>query len=285
MLAVQVRHRAEETVHAVAVAIAPCGHGAARRVVVDGVHDGAAGAVEDCQEFRTGKDIPGGVAVVRGRVADHGTGTVCGAVRGLHRQLGLAVAVKVVGEQLGVVRARPDVVAQIDAPQLGAVHLVGVHVDVAGIAGLRVVLGVGRRPRLDDLVLAVAVQVGHAGVVGGVGIGLAVLGDAVGRLVQLDGQVVLRHRSELPGELVLPVTVAHRLDDVLGGRSALRIDVHGGVPDGVNRKLHAVADDMETDAVPVQAQHPPAERDALVRENRHGRTVQVFHLAFECGPA
>ena len=73
-------------------------------------------------------------------------GPSTGAVGGLHGDLGLAVAVVVVDLELGVVRAGPDVPAEVDPPQAGAVELVGVDVDVAGVAGLGVVLGVRRDP-------------------------------------------------------------------------------------------------------------------------------------------
>jgi hypothetical protein len=116
-------------------------------------------ALEEGQELGTLKDVPVGVAVVRLGVADDLARTVDGAVGGLHDGLGPAVGVQVVDHHLRVVGAGPDVVAEVDAPQPGAVQLVGVDVHVPGVAGPGVVLGVGRILLQDDLVRAVAVDI------------------------------------------------------------------------------------------------------------------------------
>src|SRR6478752_9484695 len=188
--AVQIGRAGEEAVDPVAVGVAPRGHRAACGDVVDGAHRRTGPSVEYRQELGPRQDVSGGVAVVGGGTADDLPGTVHAAVGGLHGDLGLAVAVVVVHLELGVVRAGPDVPAQIDPPQAGAVQLVRVDVHVAGVAGLRVVLAVGRVPLEDDLVGAVAVQVADGGVVGGVRVRDAVGGGAAGR--DLDGDV---HRA------------------------------------------------------------------------------------------
>ena len=110
--------------------------------IVDGRECPASRALEHGQELRSGEDIAGAVAVIGGRAADHSALTIDGRVGRLHRDFGPAVAVKVEDLELGVVRARADVAAKIDAPQAGAVQAIRVDIDVAGIARLRVVLRV-----------------------------------------------------------------------------------------------------------------------------------------------
>ena len=149
--------------------------------VVDGGHGRAGLAVEDGQELRAGQDVAGRVAVVGAGVADDLAGAVRGAVGGLHGDLGPAVAVVVVHLELGVVRAGADVAAQVDPPQPGAVQLVRVDEHVAGVAGLGVVLGVGRIPLEHDLVLRRRRPGRRPGVVGAVGVGDPVGRGAAGR--------------------------------------------------------------------------------------------------------
>ena len=229
------------------------------------------------------RTYPAAFAEVGVGVSDHGTCRIPGAIGGLEGNLSLAIAVEVVGQDLRVVRAGTDVAAQVDAPQLGAVQFVGVHVDVARVAGLGVVLGVGRRPRLDDLVLAVAVEVRNGGVVGRVGVRLAVRRDTIGRLVQLDGQIVLGQRLHGFGQLVLALSIADGLDDVAGLCGAGWVHEHGGIAEGLRGDVDAVAQDLEADAVLVQAQHAPAHRDAMFGQDSHRRAVQVFHLPLQRG--
>lgn len=64
----------------------------------------------------------------------------------------------------------PDVLSQVDTPQLSSVELVAVEVDVSRQSRLGVVLGVCRVPFDDYLVLPVAVDVAHGAVVGSVAV-------------------------------------------------------------------------------------------------------------------
>ncbi len=107
-----------------------------------------------------------------------------GAWSRLEHQLRPAVTVEVVDEELGVVRARPDVDAEADAVEQGAVETVGVEVHRPGVADLGDVLGVARVPLHHVLVLAVAVHVTDAHVVGAVGVALTRRRHAVRRLAQ-----------------------------------------------------------------------------------------------------
>ena len=116
-LAVEIRDGGEEAVDAVAVGVAPVADRAARDDVGRGRQRGAGLAVEDGEELGPGQDVARRVAPVGGGIADHGARAVNGAVRGLARDLGFAVAVEVVDDELRVVRARADVAAEVDPPQ------------------------------------------------------------------------------------------------------------------------------------------------------------------------
>jgi hypothetical protein len=214
--AVEVGRSGQEAVDAVAVVVAPGGHVAAARDIVDGPHRLAGLTVEHREELRAGQDVAAGVAVVGGRVADHGAGAVPGAVGGLHGDLGLAVAVVVVHLELRVVRAGADVAAQVHAPQPGAVQPDAVDDRVAGVAGLGVVLGVGGIPLQDQVEPAVAVQVADTGVVGLVGVRHPVRCPAAGRRRDRHVQV---SRPELQRALGggLLGAVHHRAHRVVGG--------------------------------------------------------------------
>src|SRR5262249_4781283 len=148
----------------------------------------------------------------------------------LHGDLGLAVAVVVVHLELGVVRAGADVAAEVDAPQPGAVELVRVHVHVACVAGLRVVMGVGRIPLDHKFELPVAVEVPDAGVVGAVRVGGPVRGGTAGRHPQRHVQVPVGELERRLGAGLLDAT-DHGADRVRGVRGGAGIQVVGGVGD------------------------------------------------------
>src|SRR5690606_39704768 len=152
-------------------------------------------------------------------VADDGAAAVHGAVGGLHRDLGPAVAVVVVDLELGVVRAGPDVAAQVDPPQAGAVQLDAVEVDGVGHAGLGVVLGVVRLPLQHQVQAAVAVQVADAGVVGVVAAG----GRGDGHVEVAGGEPERRFGGRALGAAV------HRADRVGGVGRGAGVQVVGGV--------------------------------------------------------
>ena len=86
----------------------------------------------------------------------------------------LSIVVEVINEELGVVCPSPDVLAEIDAPQLPSIKLVSVDDDVACISVVGVVVGIGWVPFDDELIFTVAVEVAGATVVRRVGEGLAV---------------------------------------------------------------------------------------------------------------
>ena len=142
--------------------------------------------------LKAGQGLAGSLAPVGCGVAHHVALGIACAVGGLHHQLSTPVAVEVVDHELCVVRPGADVAAQADAPEPLAAEAVAVYVDRAGEACLRVVVRVGRLPFQEELVLSVAVDVAHAGIVGRVAVAPSVGGVVVGGLLYLQCQVARR---------------------------------------------------------------------------------------------
>ena len=88
---------------------------------------GAGAPVEDGEELGPAHDEAVGVAMVGARIADDLPDAIDGAVGGLARDFGAAVAVEVVDDELRVVRALADVLPEVDAPEEGAVEPVGLE--------------------------------------------------------------------------------------------------------------------------------------------------------------
>src|SRR5262249_44743604 len=172
-LAVEISAAGKEAIHAIAVTVAPVADRAARDDVARGGHSGACLAVEDCQVFRPAENVARAVAVIGVRVSDHIAYAINGSVCGPAGDFGLPVSIEIVNLKLRVVRAGANVATEVDAPQPRPIELVSVQVDIAGVAGLRIVFRVRGVPFEDDLVFAVAVEVADATVVRGVGVTLA----------------------------------------------------------------------------------------------------------------
>ena len=98
-------------------------------------------------------------------VADDDALAVDRAVCGLAGDLCTSVAVEVVHHELRVVRALPDIDAQVDAPEHRAVEPVRFEDRRVGDARSRVVLTAAGLVQ-DDLILAIAVEIAHRGIVG-----------------------------------------------------------------------------------------------------------------------
>ena len=197
---VEVRNRGEEAVDAVAVGVPPVADGAARHDVRSGGERVAVQAVEDGEKLGARQDVAGGVAPVGGRVADHIASTIDRSIGGPAGDLRPAVAVQIVDDELRVMCAGADVRSEVDAPQACPGQRVGVEIDRAGVAALRVVFRVRRIPFDDELVLAVAIQVAGARVVRAVGVGFAGRRRTAGRNLERHAQVRLhggcrRHRE------------------------------------------------------------------------------------------
>ncbi len=253
---VEVRRARQEPVDPVAVVVAPAGHVAARGLVVDGVDRSAGAPVEDGQVLRSRQDVAAAVAVVGARVPDDDAPAVARAVGGLHGDLGVAVTVVVVHLELGVVGPGPDVAPQVDPPQAGSLERVGVDDGVVGDAGLRVVLGVGRVPLDDVLVVTVTVQVGDGGVVG--------LVRARG---PTDRDVEVAAGTE-PGLCARARTLGAVGDGRDGvGPATVGVEVVRGAGDRRRVELLAVAVDVEGHVLAVGAQQAPADQVAAPRRH------------------
>ena len=146
---------------------------------------------------------------------------------GLADELGTTVAIEVVDEELRVVGPGTDVLSQVDTPELGAVELVGIEVDIARLATDGVILKVGGLPADYQFVVAVAVEVGHRPVVGEI-----VVAGLRGRTVEPDVLIDItppRHGGRslddltilLHHYLILAVVRAARRADVADGQVAL----------------------------------------------------------------
>ncbi len=271
-----------------------CAHAeSAVGIVPHGVQCLAGLALKDGEQFRSRQYAPALVAIVGG-IVQFTDGAVGGRLthwptlpvhrtgRGLADHLRLAVTVEVVDEELGVVGSGADVLAQVDAPELGAIQLVAVEEHFAGIAVVGIVVGVGRVPFQDDFILAVAVHVAHTTVVGAVGIGSAVGSGSALRTVE--GQRPVKVGPGLHGLRHLPWRRRIHLGLLLVGNdavaavgSALRVGVVG---DGQLRgNDSSVALHVEAHRRAVRSEHPPTEEHALVLGRQcHHATVQFLHL-------
>ena len=107
--------------------------------------------------------------VVCFRVAEDVAQSVDGAIGGSHEEFSTAVAIEVGDDEGCVVSSAADIRSEVYAPERGAVESQGLEDGGGGDAALAVVARVGGIPFEDDFQLAVAVEVGHGGVVGVVG--------------------------------------------------------------------------------------------------------------------
>src|SRR5262249_21971064 len=189
-LSVEISDARQEAIHAIAVTVAPIADSPARDDVARGGHCRARLAVEDGQEFWPVEDIARAVAIIGVRVSDHIAHAVNGSVRGPAGHLCLAISIEIVNLKLRVVRAGANVTTEVNAPQPRPVKLVSVEVDIARVAGLRIVFRVRGVPFEDDLVFTVAVEIADATVVRAVGISLARRRHARRRNLQGNAQVL-----------------------------------------------------------------------------------------------
>ena len=182
--------------------------------------------------------------------------------------------------------ARADVLAQVDAPQLFAVHLVAVNIHVSRVAALRVVLLVARIPLYDKLEFTVAVQVAHAHVVRSVAAAGAVGHLEVARAIKLEGRVrdvlavgtgrLVEHERE-PG-LRAFLAVRDRGDRVFGGRLARSVKVVCRAVPCDGRNFCPVAVEIEFGIRGVAPEQAPADQHAFSDVRSHETAAQVFHL-------
>src|SRR5690606_8604814 len=145
-------------VDAVAIAIAPIRYTSPLGDVIGCRHGRSGLPIEYRQEFRAREYIAVLRPVVGSGVADYRAGTIDGTVGRAYGQFGFTVTVEVVHEELRIVGPGTDILAEIDAPQFGSVHFIGIQVYQAPVPGAHIA-GQGRFPLHDDLILTIAVEV------------------------------------------------------------------------------------------------------------------------------
>ena len=96
------------------------------------------------------------------------TRAVCSARSCLADEFSLAVAIKVVDKEGRVVAAGAYIQSKVDAPQVCAIHAVGIIDGRGGHSVVPVIPLVGGRPFQNEFVGAVAIEVAYAHVVGAV---------------------------------------------------------------------------------------------------------------------
>jgi hypothetical protein len=132
---------------------------------------------------------------------------------GFDHQFSTAIAIEVVDDKRNVMGSGTDVRTHVDAPKERAIETVTVEERGTGIAIVRVIAGIGRFPLQDDLILSVAIDISHAGIVGGISIFacIAPLPALTALTVTVLGRGCTLHDRHLPpfGLLQLEREVAH----------------------------------------------------------------------------
>ena len=181
--------------------------------------------------------------------------------------LSLAVAVQVIHHELRIVGTGTDILAQVEAPHQDTLFLVAVYIDVAAVAGMRVVMRVAGVPFQDYLIVTVTVHVACRTVVGGVGVGIAIGRHVVRGTYEGHGEIGL-----VPGRhLVAGLhddTVHHRLYGVAVLRCAERVGVVRYGRQTLGYRV-AVAQQRKRGAGSIRSQEAPADEDTFLCRHGH----------------
>ena len=224
---VQISHTGQETVHTSAVAVSPAAHCSTAGVIVHCIDFRTVVTVIHGEILRAGQHIARTVRVVvhipvimfcfssqriRGQlrifhcshmagigqrlVRSVGAGVHGRAVSGFYCQLRLAVPVKIPHQELGIVRAGSQVHAHVQTPfqrngSCGKVYVISVNKGGSCIALFGIILRIGGIPLYKQLQLPVSVQVAHGHIIGGIAAGSSVRHGLVGRLIQLQFQILI----------------------------------------------------------------------------------------------
>ena len=133
------------------------------------------------------------MAVVGIGIANHTPHSIAGTITGTHHQLGTSVAIQIIKYKRCIVGAATDVDTQIDTPQQRTIQSVAVQQRGAGIAIVGIIVGIGWVPLQQYLVLSVGIHIAHTGIVGRIAERTSVgRRNAIGRLLQFDGQIAIR---------------------------------------------------------------------------------------------
>ena len=178
-------------------------------------------------------------------------------------------------------RAAPDVDAHIDSPKQSVLFRVLLWQDFVAVEEGRacetvvgVVVGVGGVPLEDNLILPVAVDISHRGIVGRVGVGLTVGGHAVGGLLELHGQIALRSISAQQIGAVLSAT-----PHFVGGIALKRLVVNiegAALGEGQVVQLHTVPVEVEGLSCAVGGESAPTDEHLFPVADGNDSSVQPF---------
>ena len=191
----------------------------------------------------------------------------------------MSVLVEIVNHELRIVCSGTDVHAQVDTPELRAVQLVAVEIDVVGLVALGVVLRGGRIPFDDDLILSVAVDIAHRTVVWRVGSSL----DTSLRTVQFQLEVALGPRLHSGCDIHdLPVLDSLYLEDIVN--SSVRHE-RGSSREFRGQHLLRILNKSERDILVVCSQKSPADEHFPCRRREHHQSaVKLLHLTLRGTP-
>ena len=131
------------------------------------------------------------MAVVSIGIAYHAPYSIAGTIAGTYHQLGTPVAIQIIEYKRCIVGATTDVDTQVDTPQQCTVQSVAVQQRGSGIAIMGIIVGISRVPLQQYLVLSVAIHIAHTGIVSRIAKRTPIGCYAIGRFMQLDGQIAL----------------------------------------------------------------------------------------------
>ena len=140
---------------------------------------------------------------------------------------------------------------------------------------MSVVVGVGGVPFQDDLVLSVAVDICHAGIIGGIAVFPSVWRLAIIGLLQRDAQITVG------GVAIQNVSAVDAAPPyfVCGRRQWFVVDEEGAaLGERLAVEFLAIAVDIEGLSDSIGGEGAPTDDDLLTISDGHNPTVQVFTL-------
>ena len=170
--------------------------------------------------------------------------------------------------------ATADVDTQVDAPQQRAVQSVAVQQRRSGIAVVRIVVGIGGVPLQQYLVLAVAIHITHTGIVGGIAKRAPIGGNAIGRFLQLHGQIAIGSIGRQLATAILAATT-----HLVGGTTGQRRLIYkksAALAHGFGIEFHTVAIHIKGFAHGIAGECAPADHHLTATADGHHATVQLF---------
>ena len=258
----------QESIHAVAVTIAPALDRAASGVIIHRRHFLAGLAVENREPLRSRENVSVGVSIILAVVStlrrterQVTTATIFCAGSRLHGKFRLTVAIVVTHKHLRIMSPRTNVHTKVNAPKFLATHLVAINEHVAGLALLRVVLGIARIPLENQLKFTVTIHIAYRNIVGAIGI----VATAI-RPVKIHSQkLVIPHRDRCICCLFLATD--NGLHGVLTCGSSLRVGIVARLRTGKTCDFLAVTIQIKARCLAIGSENAPAEEHTPARLN------------------